>query len=172
MMETLNSSCTIGLFGTCDNVPWRDEFIKKYDDLGIDYFNPMVDNWSHELIANENHHLLNDPIVLFPVLKESLGFGSLGEIGFSIMTVLDQLKDRSLVVMIDNDCSPLRPSTDAEKRSSVNARKLVSSKLEKIQSPNLYVVNSLSEMLSLSIDLHKLHQIKIAINQKYKNCTY
>jgi len=68
----------VGLFGTCDNSKWRDEFIAAYDVLGVDCFNPDAgDNWHHGLVEEENKHLLEDEIILFPVLAESLGFGSL-----------------------------------------------------------------------------------------------
>jgi hypothetical protein len=44
----------IGLFGTCDKNRWRDPFMAKYDELGISYFNPMVDDWNPGMVPLQN----------------------------------------------------------------------------------------------------------------------
>ena len=76
----------IGLFGTCDGSKWRVPFIEALDELGIEWYNPDAgDNWEPWMAAEENRQLKEDHIILFPVLAESLGVGSLGEIGFSIL---------------------------------------------------------------------------------------
>ena len=43
-MEQNNTLC-VGLFGTCDKSTWRDPFMAKYKELGINYFNPVVEDW-------------------------------------------------------------------------------------------------------------------------------
>lgn len=39
------------LGGTCGNSTWRSSLIPK---LKLDYFNPVVSNWTEDCIANEN----------------------------------------------------------------------------------------------------------------------
>lgn len=57
----------VGLFGTCGGSKWRNNFMLKYNEMGINYFNPQVDDWKPELAEIEAEHLVNDDIVLFPV---------------------------------------------------------------------------------------------------------
>ena len=43
----------IFLGGTCANTTWRDEFIKEIEPVGIEYFNPIVEDWTPECQAIE-----------------------------------------------------------------------------------------------------------------------
>ena len=148
---------TVGLFGTCDNIRWRDPFMKKYDELGIYYFNPMVDDWHPGLIEEENYFLNYGEIILFPILKESLGSGSLGEIGFSIQNVLRNIKkgrQQSLIALIDDDCIDERKSEEERKRS-IKDRELVKTKFKKnVSCPIITLCNTLDEMQVLSLELY------------------
>ncbi len=149
----------IGLFGTCDNIPWREEFIEIYEEHGIDYFNPDAgDNWHPGLIEDENLNLREDSVILFPILAESLGQGSLGEIGFSVMNVIRNITNGShqmLVVLIDDYCTDARKTED-ERQLSVKTRKLVKSKLLEVKHPNIYVIDSMEDMLELSVELYNV----------------
>ena len=167
---TKNEIC-IGLFGTCDNIKWRDSFMPGYKDREISYFNPMVDDWEPWMVEEENKHFATDDIILFPVLKESLGLGSLAEIGFSVMSVLRDImngKNRYLVVLIDDEVDPAKDATDAEKKYSRNARALVKSKVLKYANhPNIFLVDTLPEMFSLSYKLHSMIMHQNDINNDY-----
>jgi hypothetical protein len=149
---------TIGLFGTCDNSQWRLPFIEKYNKLGIKFFNPDAgDNWHPGMIEEENYYLNNAEIILFPILAESLGSGSLGEIGFSVQNVLRNIQNghnQSLIILIDDDCTDMR-KTQEERKRSIKDRKLVKSKVEQyISCPVITMVNNLDEMLEFSIYLY------------------
>ena len=148
---------TVGLFGTCDNIRWRDPFMEKYDELGINHFNPMVDDWHPGLIEEENYFLNHAEIILFPILKDSLGTGSLGEIGFSVNMVLRNIQNgrrQFLIALIDDDCTDER-KTQEERDRSVKDRKLVKSKLRSnVSCPVITLVNTLDEMLQMSLELY------------------
>jgi hypothetical protein len=156
----------VGLFGTCDNSKWREEFIECYENLHVTYFNPDAgDNWHPGLIEDENRHLLEDEIILFPVLAESLGLGSLGEIGFSVLNVIRNIErgsNQHLIVMIDDDCTAAN-ATASEIDHSQRTRKLVKSKLIKVTHPNVIVVNNLNAMLIASQSLLRLDELRINI---------
>ena len=153
-----HTGITVGMFGTCDNIKWRDPFIKKYDELGINWFNPMVDDWHPGLIEEENYFLNNAEIILFPILAESLGTGSLGEIGFSVNMVLRNIQNgrqQFLIALIDDDCNDER-KTEEERKRSIKDRKLVKSKLKgNVSCPVITIVNTLDEMLVMSLDLYE-----------------
>ena len=134
--------------------------MSRYEEMGIEYFNPMVDDWHAGLIEEENFMLNNAEVILFPVLKDSLGSGSLGEIGFSVSNVIRNIangKNQCLIALIDNDCAPVKEATQAQIDRSIKDRKLVKSKLiEKTSYPNIVLVDTLEEMFDLSLKLYKL----------------
>lgn len=149
---------TVGLFGTCDNIRWRDPFMKKYEGLGINYHNPMVDNWHPGLVEEENYFLNYAELILFPILKESLGSGSLGEIGFSIQNVLRNIQNgrqQALIALIDDNCTDER-KTQEERDRSIKDRALVKTKFKKnVSCPIITLCNTLDEMLVLSLELYE-----------------
>jgi len=101
---------------------------------------------------------MEDKIILFPVLAESLGFGSLGEIGFSILNIKRNIENGSnqyLIVMIDDECTAVS-ATEDERKHSNRTRKLVKSKLEKVTHPNVLIVKNLDAMLIASLNLNQL----------------
>lgn len=149
---------TIGLFGTCDNIRWRDPFMGRFEAEGIDYFNPMVDDWHPGMVDEENRHLLEDDIILFPVLKESLGNGSLAEIGFSVLNAIRASKGRTLIVLIDDTCEPLKDYDETAIKDSVKSRALVKSKVKSLQSHNIILVDTLEEMMAACVDSYTLHR--------------
>lgn len=74
-MNEKNETLCVGLFGTCDKSTWRDPFIAKYKELGINYFNPVVEDWTPGCLVEEKQHFENDQVLLFPILDESYGQG-------------------------------------------------------------------------------------------------
>jgi len=153
-----HTEITVGLFGTCDNSQWRVPFMKKYDELGIKYFNPDAgDNWHPGLIEEENYYLNSAEIILFPILSESLGSGSLGEIGFSVQNVLRNIQNgrqQFLIMLIDDECTDDRKSEEARKRSTKD-RALVKSKIAaQVSCPVITLVNTLDDMMIISIELY------------------
>jgi hypothetical protein len=153
---------TIGLFGTCGDSSWRDRFINVYDHYGINYFNPHVDDWRPELAQIEAEHLANDEMILFPVTDETLGLGSLGEVGFSILQAIKLDSNRDIIVMIDNDINDDAKLNFDESmvRESIKMRALIKAHLNKLNYSNVYLVEDLEKMLMLSLKLHEIHVLR------------
>lgn len=148
----------IGLFGTCGGSKWRDAFMAAYEERGINFFNPQVDNWTPECADIEADHLVNDDVILFPVTNETFGTGSLSETGFSIMQALKSNTNRSVVIMIDplvNEA--LQISDPVMAKDNSRARALVRAHLKKVQHPGVYIVEDLDTMLNVSIELYEIH---------------
>ena len=145
---------TIGLFGTCGNSRWREPFMQKYAELGISYFNPQVENWNPSCAEEEARHLAEDPIILFPVTNETYGLGSLSEVGFSILQAIKLDDRREFVVMVAPDLVSNLEDPVARKES-LRSRALVKQHLKKLRLPNLYLVDSLDEMLEVSLQLYE-----------------
>jgi len=164
---------TIGLFGTCGSSKWREPFMKAYDEQGIKYFNPVKADWKVEDAQIEAEHLANDEILCFPVTNETFAFGSLGEVGFSILQAIKLNSRREIIIMIDPDVeldytkieTPDVPLAHAQRKDSIKARALVMAHLKKIDYPNVWIVKSLDNMLKLSLTLHALAIIKESAKQ-------
>lgn len=72
------------LGGTCAETTWRNELI---DLIQVDYFNPVVDDWTPDCIEIENNEkeiLCN--IHLYVITKEMMGVYSIAEAVESAMT--------------------------------------------------------------------------------------
>lgn len=145
---------TIGLFGTCGNSTWRNRFIEFYDQSNIQYYNPQVVDWKPEDAEIEAHHLVNDEIILFPVTSETYGTGSLSETGFSIMQALRSTKNRFVVIMIDPIPDESLRSDMVAFKESARSRALVRAHLKNVNQPNVFVVETLDQMLQTSLLLH------------------
>lgn len=147
----------IGLFGTCDKNRWRDSFIAKYEELGIPYFNPMVDNWHAGLVPIEAKHLTEDEIIMFPILGWSYAEGGLSEIGFGPLKALSQGIRRSFVFFIETNLHERLTDSDRCK-ASLRSRNLVIGHLKELNATNIYLVKNLEQALKTTIDLYDIHK--------------
>ena len=136
----------------------------KYDGEKIPYFNPMVDNWHPGLVADEAKHLAEDEIILFPILGWSYAEGSLAELGFGPWKAMRQNTNRSFVYLIETTLH--ERLTDADRcKASLRGRNLLLGHLKEINAPNVYLVNSLDEMLKTSLELHAIHKKLTALHE-------
>ena len=150
---------TVGLFGTCGTSHWRIPFVKRYRELGINFFNPQVENWNPLDAEIEARHLAEDQIILFPITDETYASGSLSEVGFSILQAIKLDDRRDFVVMISQRLVSSLDDTVA-RAESLRARILVAEHLKKLRLPNLYIVNNLNEMLEVSVQLHNIAKLR------------
>jgi len=88
------------LGGTCNESTWRNELIPMLDKFGIEYFNPVVDDWTPECQEEERvqKNLLCD-VHLYVITPRLTGFFSIAEI---IESSFNQHKT-TLVYIMDED---------------------------------------------------------------------
>lgn len=65
------------LGGTCNNSTWRDELIPQ---LKIDYFNPVVDDWTQECMEEELRQREECDICLYVITPKMTGLYSIAEV--------------------------------------------------------------------------------------------
>jgi hypothetical protein len=155
-MSAFEDQPCVGLFGTCGDSTFRQElFIPEYERLGIDYFNPQVEDWRPELADIESDHLAYDVVQCWPVLSSTYGAGSLAEQGYSIASSLRAPSPLPKFIIPLIELS-LDDSLDDEvaRQESLRARKLAITHLMNSESPYIYPVESLEEMLAVSISLY------------------
>ena len=67
---------TMFLGGTCNNSAWRENLIPLLD---IDYFNPVVDDWTPDCMAEEIKQRETCDFVLYVITPEMTGVYSIAE---------------------------------------------------------------------------------------------
>lgn len=164
MINEITENLRIGLFGTCGDSLWRNDFIKKYNELNIPFFNPQVSDWKPEYAENEAFHLSNDKIILFPITEETYATGSLAEVGFSILNAIKLNDKRNFVIYITDFLSP-ELKDESLRRESLRARILVKQHLKQINIGNVYEADSLSNLLDISLCLYESEKIKQQISK-------
>lgn len=163
----------VGLFGTCAGSVWREPFKEVFRSAGIDFFDPQVmpethgREWCEEDIPREKAHLRYDSVILFPVLGESDGLGSLSEVGLSILHAIRLDESRDVVVMIDPKMDEaVATHPDIRKRSN-SARGLVRGHLTEMDFPNVTVVRSMKDMLDACLQLVKINKMRLAVREAF-----
>jgi len=157
-MSALEEQPVNGMFGTCGESTFRDDlFIPAYKQLDIAYYNPQVapGTWRPEMADDEADHLAHDMVQTWPVLGITYGAGSLAEQGYSIASSLraDTPFPKFIIPLIELELSD-DLTDEVARNESIRARKLATSHLARNASPNVFVVDSLEEMLETSITLH------------------
>lgn len=148
-----------GLFGTCGKSKWRAPFTERYAKEGITFFNPQVDDWTPECAVEEAKHLADDAVILFPITSETYATGSLAETGFSILNAIRLDDRRDFVILIEQKLDE-ELTDEMARKESLRARALVREHLKKLRLSNLYVVDSLEEMLEVSITLYRAAEMR------------
>jgi hypothetical protein len=161
------SKTCIGLFGTCGGSRWREQFMDAYREVGIEFFNPQVDDWKPEDAIIEAEHLAEDMIILFPITGETTGLGSLSELGFSILNCLKPDDRRDIVVYISDTLEPsvIDSITPQHKKDSIRARALAKEHLKKLKINNLYIVDSFEEMFEVSVILWNSAMMRVSLQR-------
>lgn len=165
---------TIGLFGTCGNSTWRKPFMDYYDKESIAYFNPQVPDWNPAFAKEEAKHLAHDGIILFPVLAETYGCGSLAETGFSIAQAMRYDDRRDFVILIDPTPDPSLDIDNPDKRlsrvaykESCRARALALEHLKGFGLRNAFFVDTIDQMFNVSLTLWSSMMVRLEITDQF-----
>ncbi len=170
----------VGLFGTCGKTTFRkDIFIPKFEEIGVEYYNPQLGpgEWSPSCAEVEAEHLASDDIILFPITKDTYGLGSLSEVGFSFLQAVKLNTDRDFIVLIEQDLEPSLMIDNRENpknvtslelaKESLKMRALVKQHIKRMNMNNVYVVDTLDEMLNLTTELYKIKELLKPLREKY-----
>lgn len=70
----------IFLGGTCNESTWREKVMKVLDELGIEYFNPVVDDWTEECYQEELRQRQTCSHCLYMITPKMTGVYSIAEV--------------------------------------------------------------------------------------------
>ncbi len=161
-----NFNLTVGLFGSCDTTTFRkDLFIPAFEEAEINFFNPQLGpgEWDPSFAPIEAEHLAKDGVILFPIVGDSYSMGSLAEVGFSVLNAIKLDNRRDFVILIDGELTPELMEDSRAAKDSIRARALVKQHLISLNIDNIYLVETLQEMLDISLRLCQARIIKDGI---------
>lgn len=81
-MEILKNSHNYKVFlgGTCNQTTWRQDIMSILDDCNIDYFNPVVDDWTEECYQEELRQREICSHCLYVITPKMTGVYSIAEV--------------------------------------------------------------------------------------------
>ncbi len=68
------------LGGTCNESVWRDEVIEYFNNYEMDYFNPVVDDWTEDCMAEEIKQRKFCDFCLYTITPKMIGVYSIAEV--------------------------------------------------------------------------------------------
>lgn len=87
------------LGGTCNDSPWRDELIPMLRKNGIDYFNPVVDDWNEECQKEEIRQREICDFVLYTITPKMTGSYSIAE----VVDDSNKRPEKTIFCLLDKD---------------------------------------------------------------------
>lgn len=137
--------------------------MSRFEAEAIPYFNPQKEGWNPEDAEIEAQHLDEDAVIVSAITGETYGSGSLAEIGFLTLNAIRLDDRRDFVVYIEPNLQAHLKENHIAAEESRRSRILVGQHLKKLRLANLYVVDSLEQMLTLSVALYRNAEQRAAI---------
>jgi len=104
------------LGGTCNGSLWRDDVIKK---LKIHYYNPMAEEWTQEMMAEELKQRAESDFCLYVLTPKMEGFYSIAE----VIDDSNKRPEKTLFCFISNDDGKV--FSDIQVRSLEQVKKMI-----------------------------------------------
>ena len=144
-----NTIKRVGLFGTCGGSRWRQNFAWHFDRLGVEYFDPQVEDWTPECASIEARHLAEDVIIVMTITAETTAAASLVEAGLMVARAILE-PEKSFVLYVAPEAFPeLEGAKDSNR-----ARRLLTEHLGHFKEvKNLHVVPHFDQVLGLTLQL-------------------
>ncbi len=99
MSENLQK--VVGLFGTCGGSHWREDVaIPILEKAGVNFFNPVVDDWNEEAMKNEARHAASDQVVMVVITGETTAVASMAESGW--IALQGYIRGQKLIVVLQD----------------------------------------------------------------------
>ena len=87
------------LGGTCNGSTWRDEMAIYLHDAGLDYFNPVLDDWDAEAQENELRKREACDFFLYTITAKKTGDYSIAE----VVDDSNKRPDKTFMVLLRDD---------------------------------------------------------------------
>lgn len=127
------------LGGTCNESTWRDELMPLLEDEGIEYFNPVVEDWTPECQEEEYRQKEICDIHLFLITKKMKGV-------FSIAEAVASCQDKSKITLFG--FADFDGEFDTTEKTSLDATGRLIAKLGGNYFADLTSINDLAARIS------------------------
>ena len=152
--ENTDQGAQVFLMGTIGGVYsdpnrdcWREYVVQpELDDLGVTYYNPVVEDWSEENAREEAEAIANAETIVLVITANHPSFGSLAESGWAVLSAIE--RHQTVIMFI---------AKEQENEDSLRARKIVLSQAETLnpQIDQLIMVDNLDQVVEA---LHQLYK--------------
>ena len=141
------------LGGTCNNSTWRDKLIPL---LKIDYFNPVVDDWTPECQDEEIRQRELCDYCLYTITPKMTGVYSIAE----VVDDSNKRSEKTILCVLDEDDENIFSETQIKSLKQVK---------EMVKNNGANVFNSLEDIASFLNKTNKNDLIENYIIKKIKN---
>lgn len=141
------------LGGTCNNSTWRDELIPM---LKIDYFNPVVDDWTPECQDEEIRQRESCDYCLYTITPKMTGVYSIAE----VVDDSNKRPEKTILCVLDEDNESSFSETQIKSLKQVK---------EMVKNNGANVFDSLEDIASFLNKTNKNDLIENYIVKKMKN---
>ena len=97
MSNSKNKKVFLG--GTCNESTWRNYIMIYLFDVGLDYFNPVVDNWDSKAQENELKERETCDYCLYTITPKMIGVYSIAE----VVDDSNKRPDRTIFIILRED---------------------------------------------------------------------
>jgi len=80
MTQNTTTRKRVFLGGTCNGSEWRDKMMRLLDNRRIEYFDPVVDDWNADSMANELRERESCDVCLYTITPKMTGTYSIAEV--------------------------------------------------------------------------------------------
>lgn len=116
-----NKQIKVFLGGTCNDSNWRQDLINKLDDRVVDYFNPVVDDWTPECMKEELRQRELCDYCLYVITPRITGVYSIAE----VVDDSNKRPNKTIFCYLSEDGNFNQEFTDGQKRSLDQVAKMV-----------------------------------------------
>jgi len=145
----------IALFGTCGGFKWREPLLQCFreEDLieDVEFFDPVVEDWTPVCAEIEADHLANDSVLCFAVTGEAYGTASLAEAALAVNQALRPDENRFVVVYVEQKLDRVLMGQEDRAKDSLRARRLLREHLRNLNLANVFVLGSMERMASVAL---------------------
>ena len=135
------------LGGTCNGSLWREQLIPYLDKLGIDYFNPVVDDWTEKAQKQELIERQICDICLYTITPLMIGVYSIAE----VVDDSNKRPDKTILLLLH---------FDDDKSFNESQWKSLNSVAKMVQRNGGKVFYTYAELLEYLITLCNITQLK------------
>ncbi len=125
---------------------WRENVVQPVlRDLGVTYYNPVVENWTEENAREEAESIRAAETIVLVITENHPSLGSLAESGWAVLSAVE--REQTIILFI---------ADEQENEDSQRARHIVLSQIETL-APQINALIQVESLEDVTIELRRLY---------------